>query len=69
MDLSIKVQLSFKMECLAGNGVKKKLAWQRGSNENGNGFLREFYPKGTDFTQVEDEDLAHSLDLINHRPR
>ncbi|MBT2281944.1 IS30 family transposase [Paenibacillus polymyxa] len=44
-------------------------SWQRGSNENGNGLLREFIPKGTDFAQVEDEDLAHSLDLINNRPR
>lgn len=44
-------------------------SWQRGSNENGNGLLREFHPKGTDFAQVQDEDLAHSLDLINHRPR
>ncbi|MCP1421917.1 IS30 family transposase [Paenibacillus xylanexedens] len=44
-------------------------SWQRGSNENANGLLREFFPKGTDFAQVEDEDLAHSLDLMNHRPR
>ncbi|MGE6578007.1 IS30 family transposase [Paenibacillus xylanexedens] len=44
-------------------------SWQRGSNENANGLLREFHPKGTDFTQVEDEELAHSLDLMNHRPR
>ncbi|RAR40948.1 IS30 family transposase [Paenibacillus sp. MDMC362] len=44
-------------------------SWQRGSNENANGLLREFYPKGTDLAQVEDEELAHSLDLMNHRPR
>ncbi|MGD0035376.1 IS30 family transposase [Paenibacillus illinoisensis] len=44
-------------------------SWQRGSNENANGLLREFFPKGTDLAQVEDEDLASSLDLINHRPR
>ncbi len=44
-------------------------SWQRGFNKNANGLLREFFPKGTDFAQVEDEDLACSLDLINHRPR
>ncbi|MNZ82449.1 Integrase core domain protein [compost metagenome] len=44
-------------------------SWQRGSNENGNGLLREFFPKGHDFAQVSDEELAHALDLINHRPR
>jgi IS30 family transposase len=44
-------------------------SWQRGSNENGNGLLREFFPKGHDFANVTDEDLAHSIQLINHRPR
>lgn len=44
-------------------------SWQRGSNENGNGLLREFHPKGRDFARVEDEDLVRSLDLINNRPR
>lgn len=44
-------------------------SWQRGSNENANGLLREFFPKGTDLAGVEDEELARSLDLINNRPR
>lgn len=44
-------------------------SWQRGSNENANGLLREFFPKGTDLAEVKDEDLAGSLDLINNRPR
>jgi len=43
--------------------------WQRGSNENINGLLRFFYPKGTDFTAVADEDLQHVVSLINNRPR
>jgi len=44
-------------------------SWKRGSNENGNGLIREFHPKGTAFTRVEDEDLVRSLDSINNRPR
>lgn len=44
-------------------------SWQRGSNENANGLLREFFPKGKDLAEVHDEDLARSLDLINNRPR
>jgi transposase, IS30 family len=44
-------------------------SWQRGSNENANGLLREFFPKGTDFAQITDEALEKALYLINHRPR
>lgn len=44
-------------------------SWQRGSNENANGLLREFFPKGTDFAQITDEALETALRLINHRPR
>ena len=44
-------------------------SWQRGSNENGNGLLREFFPKGKDFAEVTDDELATALNLINNRPR
>ncbi|WP_270811141.1 IS30 family transposase [Exiguobacterium sp. CinTr1] len=40
-------------------------SWRRGSNENANGLLREFFPKGTDFAQVAHDELAK----INGRPR
>ena len=43
--------------------------WQRGSNENVNGLIRFFFPRGTDFTKVTDEQLDAVLDLINNRPR
>lgn len=44
-------------------------SWQRGSNENSNGLLREFYPKKTDLTKVNKKELLHNLFLINSRPR
>ena len=44
-------------------------AWQRGSNENSNGLLREFYPKKTDLSEVNEKELRLNLYLINNRPR
>lgn len=44
-------------------------SWQRGSNENSNGLLREFYPKKTDLALVPEEELTQNLYLINNRPR
>ena len=44
-------------------------SWQRGSNENSNGLLREFYPKRTNLSLVEQEELTRNLILINNRPR
>jgi IS30 family transposase len=44
-------------------------AWQRGSNKNSNGLLREFYPKKTDLATVNNEELRRNLFLINNRPR
>lgn len=43
--------------------------WQKGSNENGNSDLREFFPKKTDFSKVSEEELRKALMLINGRPR
>ena len=42
--------------------------WQRGTNENTNGLLRQFFPKGTSFANVSDDDLQRVVDLINNRP-
>ena len=43
--------------------------WQRGSNENLNGLLRFFFPKGCDFLAISDEELQAVVYLINSRPR
>lgn len=44
-------------------------AWQRGTNENSNGLLREFFPKKTDLARVNEQDLIDAIYKINSRPR
>jgi transposase, IS30 family len=43
--------------------------WQRGTNENANGLLRQFFPKGTDFVDVSPHAAARAQQLLNDRPR
>lgn len=43
--------------------------WQRGTNENTNGLLRQYFPKGTDFTGVSGWELRRVTQQLNTRPR
>jgi len=44
-------------------------SWERGLNENSNGLLRQYFPKGMGLTDVTDEQVQWAVDRLNHRPR
>lgn len=44
-------------------------AWERGTNENTNGLLRDFFPKGIDFRRVSHAQVAKAQRMLNNRPR
>ena len=43
-------------------------SWEKGTVENINGLIRRFFPKGTDFDKITDEEIAYVEDWINNRP-
>src|SRR3989338_1136751 len=43
--------------------------WERGTNENTNGLIRQFFPKGTNFTKVSRYEVKRAQHLLNGRPR
>lgn len=54
------------VECYFANPYH---SWERGLNEHTNGLIRQFFPKGTNFKLVKQEQLDQVVNLINHRPR
>jgi len=43
--------------------------WERGTSENTNSLIRDFFPKGTDFSKISSANLLHVQNLLNERPR
>ena len=43
--------------------------WQRGTNENTNGLIRQYFPKGTDFNQISKQEIRRVQNQLNDRPR
>lgn len=44
-------------------------SWERGSNENTNGLIRQYFPKNRDFTTITQQEIDIVMDRLNNRPR
>ena len=44
-------------------------AWERGTNENTNGLIRQYFPKGMDFSNITDGEIDLVMERLNNRPR
>ncbi len=44
-------------------------SWERGLNENTNGLLRQYFPKGSSFEKVTEAQVQSAVNSLNHRPR
>lgn len=44
-------------------------SWERGANENTNGLIRQYFPKGMDLSTVTEKDIQFVMDRLNNRPR
>ena len=62
----LKIEKPLKMKVYFANPYSP---WDRGANENTNGLLRDFFPKGCDMRKVTAKKVARVQALLNNRPR
>jgi IS30 family transposase len=55
-----------RLKCYYANAYH---SWERGTNENTNGLVRDYFPKKTDFTAIPDEEIQKVEYFLNTRPR
>ncbi|MEQ4210516.1 IS30 family transposase, partial [Actinopolymorpha sp. B9G3] len=68
------VEMARHRELAAATGIaiyfaERSSPWQRGANENFNGLLRQYFPKGTDLSVHPDTHVAAVMRELNTRPR
>tara|TARA_R110002167_G_scaffold360539_1_gene578245 strand:- start:76 stop:1044 length:969 start_codon:yes stop_codon:yes gene_type:complete len=68
--------LEFAKHEVIAEGLEAKIyfahpyaSWERGTNENTNGLIRQYFPKGTDFNEVTESQINDVMDRLNNRPR
>ena len=61
-----ELEKELKVSCYFANPYH---SWERGTNENTNGLLRRYFPKGTDFKNLTKEEVNKAVWSINNRPR
>ncbi|MCH7820044.1 MAG: IS30 family transposase, partial [Candidatus Marinimicrobia bacterium] len=44
-------------------------SWERGTNENTNGLIRQYFPKKRDFTTITEDEIQTAIEKLNNRPR
>ena len=54
---------------LGTHAALEVVSGQRGTNENTNGLIRQYFPKGTDFRQISNAELRKVVEKLNDRPR
>lgn len=67
-------ELARHAELTAATGIKVYFCgpyspWQRGNNENANGLVRQYSPKGTDLARYDRREVKAVADALNNRPR
>lgn len=60
------IECATGMKCFFANPYH---SWERGTNENTNGLIREYFPKWTNFCMIPNEEIAKVEHLLNSRPR
>ena len=68
------IEMARHQEITKKTGIKIYFAypyssWERGTNENTNGLIRRYLPKGTDFNLIDQKELHNIQEKLNNRPR